>query len=118
MPSFLNFLVFEIPSEVAVDRGFIGYKVIAQHRNHWQGIGGILESKAALVTYCLEVAKQLEMRYHAPPLPVDLNLKGTASSALRGLQPGVSTRTLDSTKIDEALAANRARKGPHEAFAE
>jgi hypothetical protein len=115
---FLRFVVFVTIAEVAVERGFIGYRVIAQHRNHWQGIGAIMESKAALVTYCLEVAKQLEMRYHNPPLPVDLTLKGTASSALRALQPGLSSRTLDSTKIDAALAANKARRGFHEAFAD
>ena len=110
----LTFIGFR-PSEVAVDRGFIGYKIIAQHRNHWQGVGAILESKASLTTYCLEVAKQLEMRYHAPPLPVDLALKGTASSALRALQ-GPSSRSLDPSKIDAALSANRARRGLHEAF--
>jgi hypothetical protein len=49
----LSFVGFR-PTEVAVDRGYIGYKVIAQHRNGWQGIGGILESKAALTTYLLE----------------------------------------------------------------
>lgn len=110
----LTFVGFR-PAEVAVDRGYIGYKIIAQHRNHWQGVGGILESKANLTTYCLEVARQLEMRYHAPPLPVDLSLKGTASGALRALQ-GNSTRSLNKSKIDAALNANRARRGGHEAF--
>ena len=63
------------PTDVASDRGYIGYKVIAQHRNSWQAVGGILESKASLTTYCLEVSKQLEMRYHAPSLPVELTMK-------------------------------------------
>ena len=75
------------PTEVAVDRGFLGYKIIAQHRNHWQQIGSILNSKADLTTYCMEVARQLEMKYVSPPLPVDLSLKGSASSALRAMQP-------------------------------
>lgn len=110
----LTFIGFR-PSEVAVEKGYIGYKIIAQHRSHWQGIGAILESKASLTTYCLEVAKQLEMRYHAPPLPVDLSMNGTASSALRSLQ-APSTRTLDTARINMALNANRARRGGHEAF--
>lgn len=70
----LTFIGFR-PTEVAVDKGFIGYKVIAQHRNNWQQIGSLIESKANLTTYCLEVAKQLEMRYMCPHLPVDLNIK-------------------------------------------
>jgi hypothetical protein len=45
-----------------------------KHREPWQNITSILESKAALTTYCLEVAKQLDMRYRSPPLPVDLNV--------------------------------------------
>ena len=62
------------PTEVAVDRGYIGYKVIAQHRNSWQQVGGIIESKANLTTYCLEVSKQLGMRYISPSLPVNLTM--------------------------------------------
>ena len=69
----LTFVGFR-PTEVAVERRFINYVIIAQHRNSWQGIGAILESKGYLVTYCLEVAKQLEMRYVSPNLPVSLNL--------------------------------------------
>jgi hypothetical protein len=92
------------PTEVAVDRGFLGYKIIAQHRNHWQSVGSILNSKADLTTYCLEVARQLEMKYVSPPLPVDLSMKGSAASALRAMQPaggegggmGVPSRDADS----------------------
>ena len=112
--------VFSRPTEVVVDQAYIGYKIIAQHRNHWQGIGGILESKASLTTYCLEVAKQLKMRYHAPPLPVDLHMAGTAASALAALQ-GNNRRGsgLDKRKLDEALkASNRRTRGSHQAFAE
>ena len=35
-------------------------------------MGQVLDSKANLNSYCLEVAKQLNMHYKAPPLPVDL----------------------------------------------
>ena len=59
---------------ISVDRGFIEYKVVVQHRESWQNIISILDSKARLTTYCLEVAKQLKMRYLSPPLPVDLNI--------------------------------------------
>jgi hypothetical protein len=43
-----------------------------QHREKWQNVGQLLDSKANLQSYCLEVAKQLNVHYHAPPLPVDL----------------------------------------------
>lgn len=69
----LSFVGFR-PTEVAVDKSYINYVIIAQHRNSWQGISGVLESKGKLVTYCMEVAKQLEMRYSSPPLPINLQI--------------------------------------------
>ena len=65
------------PTEVATDRGYINYMTIAQHRSSWQEIGAILGSKADLVKFCMEVAKQLDMRYISPPLPVDLTIQGS-----------------------------------------
>ena len=62
-------------TRVEADLGFIAYVVILQHRDSWQHVGGILESKAAVVSFCLEVQKQLGMRYRAPPTPVDLSIK-------------------------------------------
>ena len=60
------------PSEIVTDKGYIQYTLAVQHREKWQFIGQLLDSKANLQTYCLEVAKQLNIHYHAPPLPVDL----------------------------------------------
>ena len=70
------------PSDVAVDRGYIEYILIAQHRESWQKIGSILNSKANLTTYLLEVTKQLGMRYISPALPVELKFRD-ATSALQ-----------------------------------
>jgi hypothetical protein len=60
------------------------------------------------------------MRYHAPPLPVDLKLRGSAAGALRSLQPPTNRGPggLDKEKIAEALRATSTRnlKGRHEAF--
>lgn len=61
-------------THVAVDRGFIEYKIIALHRESWQTIGSIMESRATLTSYCLEVSKQLETRYRSPALPVELKV--------------------------------------------
>lgn len=63
-----------------MDRGFIEYKVVVQHREAWQNIISILDSMARLTTYCLEVAKKLEMRYRYPPMGVDLNVFNTLNA--------------------------------------
>lgn len=72
------------PTEVAVEKGYVNYMTVAQHRNSWQDIGGVLTSKAELMTYELEVAKKLGMKYVSPPLPVDLTV-------LQSGQPGELT---------------------------
>ena len=41
-------------------------------REAWQSINSILESKAEVSSFCLELSKKLDMRYKSPPLPVDL----------------------------------------------
>mmetsp|Transcript_7115 Transcript_7115/g.10813 ORF Transcript_7115/g.10813 Transcript_7115/m.10813 type:complete len:287 (-) Transcript_7115:212-1072(-) len=61
-------------TRVEADLGYIEYKIVAQHVEGWQNVGPILNSTAELNQYCLEVSKQLEMRYAAPPLPVQMNL--------------------------------------------
>jgi hypothetical protein len=57
---------------IVADKGYIEYALVVQHREKWQNVGQLLDSKAHLQSYCLEVAKQLNVHYHAPPLPVDL----------------------------------------------
>jgi len=63
-------------SKVETDLGYIAYVISCQHREAWQNLVPILQSKADLFSYCLEVQKQLDMRYSAPSLPVDLQIKG------------------------------------------
>ena len=65
---------------VTVDRGFIEYNIIALHRESWQSIASVVESRATLTSYCLEVAKQLEMRYMSPPLPVSLRVTDSSET--------------------------------------
>jgi len=50
------------------------YVIALGHRSSWQDVGVILQSKADVASFCLELAKKLNMRYTAPPLPVDLNV--------------------------------------------
>jgi len=62
-------------NQLVTDKGYVEYIIVPQHRESWQLIGQILDSKANLCSYCNEVAKQLNMHYRAPPLPVDLRYK-------------------------------------------
>lgn len=59
-------------ARVESDLGYIEYVISCQHREAWQTVVPIMQSKADLFSYCLEVQKQLGMRYSAPSLPVDL----------------------------------------------
>jgi len=40
-------------------------------------LGPILQSKADLASFCLEVTKKLGMRYESPPMPVTVSTSGT-----------------------------------------
>jgi len=59
-------------SRLVADQGYVEYTIVIQHRDSWQNIGQLLDSKANLSSFCLEVASQLDIHYRAPPLPVDL----------------------------------------------
>ncbi|KAL7463562.1 hypothetical protein ACHAXS_003923, partial [Conticribra weissflogii] len=72
-------------TRVEADMGFIEYKIVGEHREAWQNIGAILQSKADLASFCLEVTKKLDMRYESPPMPVNLSAN---SSDLRQLFEG------------------------------
>ena len=61
-------------TRVEADLGYIEYVIVLQHVEKWQNIGTILNSKAEVASYCLEVQKKLGMRYEAPPLPVNLGI--------------------------------------------
>jgi hypothetical protein len=67
-------------TRVETDLGYIEYVVVLQHRESWNMITDILQSKADVSSFCLELQKQLEMRYHAPALPVNLAMDTTAKS--------------------------------------
>lgn len=43
-----------------------------EQREAWQSITSIVESKAEVSSFCLELSKKMGMRYRSPPLPVDL----------------------------------------------
>jgi hypothetical protein len=67
-------------SRVEADLGFIEYVISLHHRDSWQHMGNIVSSKAAVTSYCLEVQKELEIKYVAPPTPVHLSLTNSQLS--------------------------------------
>jgi len=73
-------------SRVEADLGFVEYTLVLMHRDSWQHISPILGNKGEVMSFCLEVQKQLGMRYIAPPTPVDLTMKNPQllSSLMQG----------------------------------
>lgn len=63
-------------TRVEADVGYIEYKIVVQHRESWQNIGPVLQSKADLSSFCLEATKKLDMKYESPPMPVNLSTSG------------------------------------------
>ena len=64
---------------MSADRGFVEFLVIAEHRDNWQNLDGLLASRGSIRRFCHELAKQLDMRYVSPPLPVDLRINDAAA---------------------------------------
>ena len=48
--------------------------VVLQHVEKWQNGGPIAQSKADVASFCLEAMKKLDMRFLAPPKPVNINM--------------------------------------------
>lgn len=79
---------------------------LVQHQASWQNIVAVLESKAHLSSFCLEVQKQLGIRYIAPPMPVNLSFRNgsVGPEAMPPLAPPV-VATEDSSSSSVAAAA-------------
>ena len=59
-------------NRILTEQSYMQVVLLIQHRDSWQNIAQIQDSKSNLVTYCSEVQKKLGMEYKAPALPVDL----------------------------------------------
>lgn len=55
----------------------VEYIFIAQHRENWANIGALKDSLADESHFALEIAKKMDMRYQAPPMPVNLKMIGS-----------------------------------------
>jgi hypothetical protein len=45
-----------------------------QHQDSWQNVGNVSTSRSELAAFVFDKSKELEMRYIAPSLPVELSL--------------------------------------------
>mmetsp|Transcript_23264 Transcript_23264/g.41596 ORF Transcript_23264/g.41596 Transcript_23264/m.41596 type:complete len:1233 (+) Transcript_23264:4492-8190(+) len=61
-------------TRVEMELNYIEYVIAATHREMWQNVGPILQSKADLASFSLEVSKKLNLRYQNPPKPILLSL--------------------------------------------
>lgn len=59
-------------NRIYTEQSYMQVTLQIQHRESWQSVVQVCDSKANLVTYCNEVQKKMGMKYNAPPLPVDL----------------------------------------------
>ena len=59
-------------TRVEIEQNFIEYVIVITHREMWQNVGPILQSKADLSSFCLEVSKRLDLRYEKAGLPIRL----------------------------------------------
>jgi hypothetical protein len=95
--------------KVEADLGYVQYVIILQHRDSWQHLGGILEHKAAVMSYCLEIQKKLGMRFLAPPTPVDLTVKNPGLASALGVMPSSSGSVNGAPSPDRSNVESRAR---------
>ena len=96
---------------VSADQGFVEFLVIAEHRDNWQNLDGLLASRGSIRRFCHELAKQLDMRYVSPPLPVDLRINDAATllgASSSAQQTGeVSDYLADREELIQTLIRNR-----------
>lgn len=60
---------------------YVAYTVVLQHQDSWQNIGNILTSRGKTATFVFEKSRELQMRYIAPSLPVELTLGNKRESS-------------------------------------
>ena len=87
---------------VEADLGYIKYVVVLQHIESWQNIGNVLQAKADVASFCLEVSKKMDMRYIAPPLPIDLSLVGRSFLPGEAAEIGLTNFASTATERSEA----------------
>lgn len=57
------------------EQGYVEYELVAQHVESWQMFGQVLQSRADLSSFFLEVLKQMDLDYMTPSVPVNITLE-------------------------------------------
>lgn len=68
--------------DVKADQGYIEYMVCVESRANWQDVFHLWHIRGLVKAFCHELAKQLEMRFISPPMPVDIRMRGSLSDAI------------------------------------
>jgi hypothetical protein len=66
-------------SGIYAEQNYVEYSIILQHREKWQNIVPLLDSRHTISCFCLELSKKMKMTYHSPPLPIDLKMVGAGT---------------------------------------
>jgi hypothetical protein len=61
------------------ERAWMRIEVVVQHREPWQNVGTVLDSKGNFMSYCTEVQKMLGIQYKAPHVPIELTTTAGAA---------------------------------------
>ncbi|KAG7373470.1 mechanosensitive ion channel [Nitzschia inconspicua] len=56
------------------EKAWMRIEVVIQHRESWQNVGTILDSKGNFMSYCTEIQKMLGIQYKAPHLPIEMSI--------------------------------------------
>lgn len=56
------------------EKAWMRIEVVIQHRDSWQNVGTVLDSKGNFMSYCTEVQKMLGIQYKAPHLPIEMTI--------------------------------------------
>lgn len=85
----------------------VQYVIVGRHRLAWVNYGEIIQSKADLMHFSMELAKKLDIWYRNPPLPVDLSILGGNLNEAMGRLSSLETRSLvNPTPLDPAASNN------------
>ena len=57
----------------------VQYAIIGRHRLAWVNYSELVQSKADLMHFSMELSKKLDIWYRNPPLPVDLNVANSSN---------------------------------------
>ena len=93
---------------VEADLGYVEYSVVLIHREKWQSLPAILDSKADIQSFAVEVSQRLGIRYVAPPMGVMLDTAPALSaSAQEDAAQGATAGTDDSSEREALLGLAR-----------